>query len=143
LIMVLHCLLSHQQAMPASLGQGSCCSVEVIFGHGRFFIALLAPCVCVGLSDGHSDQQLMIICSLSKYLDISTFVNETKHISSFSLFTVRFRSVAKSAVSALWSQTYSITNTTYSKMLPMVTSCHFHRCGHCILSVYLFLPAAL
>jgi hypothetical protein len=33
---------------------------------------------CVGLSDGHSDQQFsMVICSVWKYVDVSILVNKT------------------------------------------------------------------
>jgi hypothetical protein len=53
--------------------------------------------VCVGLSDGHSDQLLLtIICSLWRYVDISVLVNEIVYRVSSSLLTV-FMDAAKLA----------------------------------------------
>jgi hypothetical protein len=56
---------------------------------------------CVGLSDGHSDQQLlMIICSFWRDVDASVLVNEVVHRSNSSLFTLCFMDTAKLAKSS-------------------------------------------
>jgi hypothetical protein len=54
----------------------------------------------VGLSDSHSDEELLIIRSLWRCVDASVLVNETVHISSSPLFTVFFYGCCKKK--ALW-----------------------------------------
>jgi hypothetical protein len=68
---------------------------------------------CVGLSDGHSDQQLMVICSLWWYVDASVLVTEIVHRSISSLFTVCSTDAAKLVNSSFLG--FKIQNVFYSK----------------------------
>jgi hypothetical protein len=63
----------------------------------EFFRWSLSLCLaCVGLSDDHSDQHLLIIrFSLQKYVDVSILVNKTVHRNSSLLFTINFTEAAK------------------------------------------------
>jgi hypothetical protein len=62
----------------------------------EFVRCSLSLCLaCVGLSDGHSDQQLIIIFSLWKYVDVSILVNKTVHRNCSLLFAICFTDAAK------------------------------------------------
>jgi hypothetical protein len=82
----------------ASFGQDSYCIYR-----GICPLVTLLCLAYVGVSDGHSDQQLlMIVWSLWKYVDVNTriLVNKTVHRSSFLLFTICFTDAAKLAKSS-------------------------------------------
>jgi hypothetical protein len=75
--LVAECLVPTRNILlvPASFGQDSCC--------------IWPRNLSVGVSDGHTDQKLLlIICSLRKFVDVSIFVNQTVHRNSSLLLTI-------------------------------------------------------
>jgi hypothetical protein len=121
----------------ASLRHDSCCLFTALFGRGIFLLAALLVPSCVGLSDGHSDQYLlMVICSLWRYVDASVLVNETEHSSSSSLFIVCFTDAAKLAKSSF--QKFQ-NSKLIQQQTPQIVKCS----GYCLLTYGLSLSLSL
>jgi hypothetical protein len=85
------------------------------FGRGSYCILSLFLCLaCVSLSDGHSDQRLLIVMfSLWKYVDVNILVNKTMHRNISLLLSLLFYGCCKTCkklVSAVSIQNISYSN---------------------------------